>query len=1042
MDLEISVPVNAIVRLRLKDTQREYPVPPPLSGAAGNEELVCEVLQSLWEEEYSRTKPGERFCYTPEGVADGIDRPDCSETPWIQRKGKKLSDFVSALNQQESTADVAATATSSIPTQQLMDALGDLGSFDMSIGDVDSHQELTATVLVTTREQTASTFKQTFTQNADAPIADPTVKQMSQPDVPAPPAAIPPGPIHSLLPNGRCVLKYASAPPLPASSESSQMSLDPRISLTGATQLVTGPQRAGKPVPVPEDVGSDTLTFGTLAVLELLSDDDKSIIAVSAILVDERSSVNRHVVFCIDEGDDRILSPDVELRRSASELLLLHDIKSIVFDRFDPLAVLSWDCSTRTFGHLIERGCLLVGENKKFSLSRNLTGETGGRLLVDLWRVLRNDAESGLRLGTTSLEGVVHSVLGMTVPSMNDRVLASAWKNTKKRTLVLQKLVKKCMLVHELADVTRVMPRATEMARLYGMDLESTFTRGSQFRVECMLVRATRRLGYVLPSSSKHQVKHQSATEGIPMVLEPVSGFITDPVCVFDFQSLYPSLVIGYNMCFSTCLGRVTDMRNVVQLGTQPGLVRRADDLKSAVVTSSDVAFVERAKRVGILPRICHEILQTRIMVKRSMKGKSPALLKQLDARQLSLKLLANVIYGYTTASFSGRMPCAEIADSIVLTGRESLEAVMRVAESMGGVIVYGDTDSLFVRLPNKSVAEAFAFGKELVDVVAATHPWPMKLVHEKVYYPCCLVTKKRYVGRAFDTLNSEPRLDAKGIETIRRDTCPAVAAAVERIINHMFDMSENSPPEEAVAKLEAACIKEFTRMLRGAMPRKFFVFQNKVRDLTQYKDANHLPPAARVAVDSGRTDTMGGERVAFVITLGPLGSKLSEQVKQPSSLLAGSETLNYEYYVTKQVIPAVQRIFGPLANRAFTWLSVARAKAGPPPQSLDQQCLLCGSTTASSIFKGNNKVPLFCVQCSANRQSQAVAKGYMQMSKAEQRVVELRKACCQCAGCPEAADMCTDSYHCEVYFQRDLAKEQLNRSYKDLQRMGFKSQF
>jgi DNA polymerase zeta len=47
-----------------------------------------------------------------------------------------------------------------------------------------------------------------------------------------------------------------------------------------------------------------------------------------------------------------------------------------------------------------------------------------------------------------------------------------------------------------------------------------------------------------------------------------------------------------------------------------------------------------------------------------------------LDARQLGLKLIANVTYGYTSASFSGRMPCVDIADSIVQMGRQTLEKV------------------------------------------------------------------------------------------------------------------------------------------------------------------------------------------------------------------------------------------------------------------------------------------------------------------------------------------------------------------------------
>jgi DNA polymerase elongation subunit (family B) len=57
------------------------------------------------------------------------------------------------------------------------------------------------------------------------------------------------------------------------------------------------------------------------------------------------------------------------------------------------------------------------------------------------------------------------------------------------------------------------------------------------------------------------------------------------------------------------------------------------------------------------------EILNTRIMVKKSMKEHKDdkGLYRLLDARQLGLKLIANVTYGYTGANFSGRMPCIEV---------------------------------------------------------------------------------------------------------------------------------------------------------------------------------------------------------------------------------------------------------------------------------------------------------------------------------------------------------------------------------------------
>lgn len=66
----------------------------------------------------------------------------------------------------------------------------------------------------------------------------------------------------------------------------------------------------------------------------------------------------------------------------------------------------------------------------------------------------------------------------------------------------------------------------------------------------------------------------------------------------------------------------------------------------------------------------------------------------------MAIKLFMNVMYGYTGASVNGRMPCCDIADSTVETGRHIMKKCQEYINSQkkfGGEVIYGDTDSLFI---------------------------------------------------------------------------------------------------------------------------------------------------------------------------------------------------------------------------------------------------------------------------------------------------------------------------------------------------------
>jgi hypothetical protein len=113
-------------------------------------------------------------------------------------------------------------------------------------------------------------------------------------------------------------------------------------------------------------------------------------------------------------------------------------------------------------------------------------------------------------------------------------------------------------------------------------------------------------------------------------------------------------------------------------------LLSRLAEANALHVCPNGTVFVKKDVRQGVLPVMLDEILRTRVMVKRGMKHEVPgeATHRLMNARQMGLKLIANVTYGYTSASFSGRMPCVDIADSIVQQARETLTKAMRMVEN------------------------------------------------------------------------------------------------------------------------------------------------------------------------------------------------------------------------------------------------------------------------------------------------------------------------------------------------------------------------
>ncbi|TPX14878.1 uncharacterized protein E0L32_004987 [Thyridium curvatum] len=649
----------------------------------------------------------------------------------------------------------------------------------------------------------------------------------------------------------------------------------------------------------------------------------------------------------------------VEVLEEASELDVMVRMVEIVRTH-DPDILTGYEVHGSSWGYLIERARFKYDYNLCDEFSRMKVQSHGrfgkeadrwgfnttstirvtGRHMINIWRAMRGE----LNLLQYTMENVVWHLLHRRIPHYPWQSLTSWYTNGRPRDLskVLRYYQTRSRLDIEILEGNELIARTSEQARLLGVDFFSVFSRGSQFKVESIMFRIAKPENFLLVSPSRKQVGGQNALECLPLVMEPQSAFYNSPLLVLDFQSLYPSVMIAYNLCYSTFLGRITNWRGMNKMGfteykRRQGLLELLKDYIN--IAPNGMMYVKAEVRKSLLAKMLTEILETRVMVKSGMKqDKDDKTLQQLlNNRQLALKLLANVTYGYTSASFSGRMPCSEIADSIVQTGRETLEraiAYIHSVERWGAEVVYGDTDSLFVYLKGRTRDQAFDIGQEIAKAITDMNPRPVKLKFEKVYHPCVLLAKKRYVGYKYESRDQvTPEFDAKGIETVRRDGTPAEQKIEEKALRMLFETADLSQVKDYFQR-------QCRKIMRGDVSVQDFSFAKEVK-LGSYSERGRPPPGAMVAtrrmLEDARAEPQYGERVPYVVVTGAPGARLADRCVAPEDLLGSAHlALDAEYYISKNLIPPLERIFNLVGANVRQWYDempkIRHARRVAPP--------------------------------------------------------------------------------------------------------------
>ena len=503
------------------------------------------------------------------------------------------------------------------------------------------------------------------------------------------------------------------------------------------------------------------------------------------------------------------------------------------FVALDPDVLLGWNVVDFDLRVLAARGAALgiatdlgrapgaIAFHDDRGFTRQARASIPGRMVIDGIALARD----ALKLSDYRLETVAQAVLGRgklldhDAPDAAQEILrlhredpaALCAYNREDAQLVLE------ILEHEgLLDL------CVERSLLSGMQLDRVGASIASF--DLLYLPELRRRGFVAPSVDASRT---SAGVSGGALLDPVPGFHRN-VAVFDFKSLYPSLIRSFDL--------------------DPLAHALAADGRDALQAPNGARFVRGG---GILPGV----------VERFWKARAAARERGDPHAAQAIKIMQNALFGVLGAT-ACRFFDAGVANAITSFGQQTLRWTRDAFAEQGVRVLYGDTDSVFVEVASREAAEPLRQRAEarIAQRIAREYRVEsrLELEFEKHFDGFFLprlrggrgVSHKRYAG--FEN----GKVVVVGLESVRRDW-PAIAARLQR------GMLERAFTEQPVAPFVRELVEQ---VLAGAFDDEL-VYAKRVRKASLDRYTATTPPHVQAARKLAEQGVRVGPVVRYVIT-------------------------------------------------------------------------------------------------------------------------------------------------------------------------------
>lgn len=500
-----------------------------------------------------------------------------------------------------------------------------------------------------------------------------------------------------------------------------------------------------------------------------------------------------------------------------------------------------------------------------------VVSKVGGRVHIDLYRVATFlDRIGAMNLPRYKLEDVYAELAGK---PKRDIKKADIWKVWDKGDIA-----DLAAYSRDDAECTwfigkQWVPLEIALSRASGLPLFEAVRATTGSMVEQLLMRHAAGRSEITPNRPGFgEVTERAAETFVGAYVKTPPPGIYSNVAVFDFRSLYPSIIIAHNI--------------------DPATLNCDCCKKDGHVSPAGHRFC--VKRQGVIPETLKELIDARAKLKAFMKKMDPKSTQWAiaDNHQWALKIIANSFYGYLGFSRS-RWYSREAAESVTAWGRQYIQQTIEKVEKAGYGVLYADTDSIFLLLGERKKEDAMALLTELNKGL----PEVMMLELEGFYPRAVFVSKKaeeKGAKKKYAMIDEGGKIKIKGFELVRRDWAKIARKTQRRVLEAILKAGSAHKAVEIVRNV-IADIKA------GKVPLDDMVIYTQLRKEVYTAKGPHTAVVEKAAKRGVKIPV--GAVIPYVIT------KKGKTISDKAELADWAKDYDPDYYIDHQVLPAVLKI-------------------------------------------------------------------------------------------------------------------------------------